>query len=172
MIEWLDRFLNRIIFLLIGVAGLIAMFQAMSSPRPPPIRELGLDSSALLSVMNPSCYRVAETLAFVRACADVPEGETGVACPLEAPEWVRFRPETSTMADLLVEQLEHERAAAEAMHRLASLKSGGLLGDVGGVFLALVVRAGVVAAGGQALFRHAFVESRNGEAGCASSLTQ
>ncbi len=113
MIEWLDRFLNRIIFLLIGVAGLIAMFQAMSSPRPPPIRELGFDGSALMSVMNPSCYRVEETLAFVRACADVPEGEAGVACPLEAPEWVRFRPETSTMADLLVEQLEARQASDE-----------------------------------------------------------
>ena len=113
MIEWLDRFLNRIIFLLIGVAGLIAIFQAMSSPRPPSIRELSVDTSALMSVMMPSCSRVEDTLTFMRSCADVPEGETGVACPLEAPEWVRFRPETSTMADLLVEQLEARQASAE-----------------------------------------------------------
>ncbi len=113
MIEWLDRFLNRIIFLLIGVAGLIAMFQAMSSPRPPSMRDIAVDSSALMSVMNPSCYRVDATLAFMRACADVPEGETGVACPFEAPEWVRFRPQTNAMADLLVEQLEARQQSAE-----------------------------------------------------------
>lgn len=113
MIAWLDRFLNRVLLLLFGVMGLIAILKVMSEPRTPNYREIGMDTSALMSVMRPHCYRVPDTLAFMRACADVPVGETGVACPVEAPDWVRYRPLTKQMADLLVTQLEARQVSAE-----------------------------------------------------------
>ena len=113
MILWLDRFLNRVILLLLGVIVLVAIFKSMDSPRQSSIRNLGLDTSAIMSVMDPGCYRVEDTLAFMRACADVPEGETAAVCPAEAPDWVRYRPLTKSMADVLVSQLEARERSAE-----------------------------------------------------------
>lgn len=113
MVSTIDRWLNRLILILLGVMFILAIFK--SADRPAPTRKYNgvPDASGLISLMNTPCYQLEERLAFLRACK-VDEGEDvdgGIKCPSVAPNGVNYVPATKTMADLLIKQLEDRQTS-------------------------------------------------------------
>jgi hypothetical protein len=113
MDETFDKWLNRLILILLGVLIVLSVLKGLDEPPKRRWYQGMPDANGLISLMNTPCYQLNERLAYLRACVreerDTPPDETD--CPAEMPSGMTYEPNTTTMAELLIKQLEDRQTS-------------------------------------------------------------